>query len=79
MLWHFPIVEAARLRPGRPYCLAFRGDLNPISEELMADVRAGLPPAPGIFDYVEMTESEIEALERLRSLPVTKEFLHAAY
>jgi hypothetical protein len=47
-LWRFPIVETARLRPGTPYVLAFRGDLNPISEELMADVRRWLvQPARG--------------------------------
>lgn len=47
-LWQFPVVEAARLRPGVPYVLAFRGDLNPISEELMADVRRWLvQPARG--------------------------------
>jgi hypothetical protein len=47
-LWRFPIVEAARLRPGASYVLAFRGDLNPISEELMADVRRWLvQPARG--------------------------------
>jgi hypothetical protein len=40
--WSFPVVEAARLRPGAAYVLAFRGDLNPISEELMADVRRWL-------------------------------------
>jgi hypothetical protein len=41
-LWQFPIVEARRLRPGSAYVLAFRGDLNPISEELLADVRRWL-------------------------------------
>jgi hypothetical protein len=47
-LWRFPIVEAARLRPGVPYLVAFRGDLNPISEELMAEVRHWLAqPARG--------------------------------
>jgi hypothetical protein len=47
-LWRFPVSEATRLRPGVPYVLAFRGDLNPISEELMADVRRWLAqPARG--------------------------------
>ena len=41
-LWQFPIIEARRLRPGSAYVLAFRGDLNPISEELLADVRRWL-------------------------------------
>jgi hypothetical protein len=47
-LWRFPIAEVARLRPGTHYVIAFRGDLNPISEELMADVRKWLvQPARG--------------------------------
>ena len=47
-LWQLPIVDAARLRPGATYVVAFRGDLNPISEELMADVRRWLvQPARG--------------------------------
>jgi hypothetical protein len=47
-LWQFPIVEASRLRPGVPYVLTFRGDLNPISEEMLADVRRWLAqPARG--------------------------------
>jgi sugar/nucleoside kinase (ribokinase family) len=40
--WKVPIIDAARLRPGAAYVLTFRGDLNPISEELMADVRRWL-------------------------------------
>jgi hypothetical protein len=47
-LWQFPVVEAARLRPGATYVLTFRGDLNPISEEMLADVRRWLAqPARG--------------------------------
>jgi hypothetical protein len=47
-LWQLPVVEASRLRPGTPYVIAFRGDLNPISEELLADVRRWLvQPARG--------------------------------
>jgi hypothetical protein len=47
-LWQLPVAEAARLRPGTTYVLAFRGDLNPISDELMADVRRWLvQPARG--------------------------------
>jgi hypothetical protein len=47
-LWELPVAEAARLRPGAAYVLAFRGDLNPISEELLADVRRWLvQPARG--------------------------------
>jgi len=47
-LWQLPIADAARLRPGTPYVVAFRGDLNPISDELLADVRRWLvQPARG--------------------------------
>ena len=47
-LWHFPVADVRRLRPGARYFLAFRADLNPISEELLADVRRWLvQPAPG--------------------------------
>ena len=41
-LWEVPVADAARLRPGATYVVAFRGDLNPISEELMTDVRRWL-------------------------------------
>lgn len=48
ILWQLPVVDPSRLRPGTPYVIAFRGDLNPISEELMADVRRWLvQPARG--------------------------------
>jgi hypothetical protein len=47
-LWTFPVAERARLRPGVAYVVAVRGDLNPISEELLADVRRWLvQPASG--------------------------------
>jgi hypothetical protein len=47
-LAQFPLVEAALLRPGASYVLACRGDLNPISEELLSDVRRWLvQPGPG--------------------------------
>jgi hypothetical protein len=47
-LWSFPVAEVGRLRPGATYFVAFRGDLNPISEELLADVRRWLvQPARG--------------------------------
>jgi hypothetical protein len=47
-LWRFPLVEAARLRPGTRYVVVVRGDLNPISEDLLADVRRWLvQPARG--------------------------------
>lgn len=47
-LWHFPIAAQNQLVPGARYFLAFRADLNPISEELLADVRRWLvQPARG--------------------------------
>jgi hypothetical protein len=43
-----PIVEAARLPAGQRYTLAVRGDLNPISEDLLIEVRRWLvQPARG--------------------------------
>src|SRR4029079_16357164 len=38
-LWQFPSADANRLRPGGRYIVLVRGDLNPISEDLLADVR----------------------------------------
>lgn len=47
-LVQFPLVEASRLRPGGRYVVIVRGDLNPISEDLLADVRRWLlQPARG--------------------------------
>jgi len=47
-LWQFPIADANRLGPGRRYVVLVRGDLNPISEDLLADVRRWLvQPARG--------------------------------
>jgi len=47
-LWQFPIADANRLRPGGRYVVLVRGDLNPISEDLLADVRRWLvQPARG--------------------------------
>ncbi len=43
----FPVVELARLRPGRRYRIVFRADLNPLSEELVADVRRSLTDPGG--------------------------------
>jgi hypothetical protein len=45
-LWRFPVVDVRRLNPGAHYFLAFRADLNPISEELLADVRRWLVQPP---------------------------------
>jgi hypothetical protein len=47
-LSQFPIADAGRLREGRRYLVLVRGDLNPISEDLLADVRRWLvQPARG--------------------------------
>jgi len=47
-LWQFPIAETSRLQPGGRYVVLVRGDLNPISEDLIADVRRWLvQPARG--------------------------------
>ena len=42
VLSQFPIADLARLRPGGRYVVLVRGDLNPISEDLLADVRRWL-------------------------------------
>ena len=41
-LWQFPMAEVRRLRPNARYVVLVRGDLNPISEDLLADVRRWL-------------------------------------
>jgi hypothetical protein len=52
-LINFPIELTEPLTPGERYVLAFRGDLNPLSPELMGEVRrwlrqpAGAQPRPG--------------------------------
>jgi hypothetical protein len=52
-LIEFPIELAEALVPGERYTLAFRGDLNPLSPELIGEVRrwlrqpAGAQPRPG--------------------------------
>jgi hypothetical protein len=48
VLFELPMVDMARLRPGTEYVLAVRGDLNPISEDLLIEVRRWLvQPARG--------------------------------
>ncbi len=43
-----PVIEGVRLHPGTDYVLAVRGDLNPISEDLLVEVRRWLvQPARG--------------------------------
>ena len=52
-LINFPIELGESLTPGERYAIAFRGDLNPLSPELMSEVRrwlrqpAGAQPRPG--------------------------------
>jgi len=52
-LINFPVELTEALAPGERYVLAFRGDLNPLSPELMGEVRrwlrqpAGAQPRPG--------------------------------
>jgi len=41
-LSQFPLADVVRLRPGARYVVLVRGDLNPISEDLLADVRRWL-------------------------------------
>ena len=40
-LLRFPIADGGLLQPGQRYFLAVRGDLNPLSQELQAEVRHG--------------------------------------
>jgi Domain of unknown function (DUF4390) len=48
VLVDFPLVDARRLQPGGRYVVALRGDLNPISEDLLVEVRRWLvQPARG--------------------------------
>jgi hypothetical protein len=48
-LRHFPIAELSRLEPGGTYQLRVRADLNPLSPDVVAEVRRWLvrPPAQG--------------------------------
>jgi hypothetical protein len=43
----FPLVETSRLQPGTNYHLKLRADLNPISEELVSNVRRWLSRPSG--------------------------------
>jgi hypothetical protein len=47
VLWRLPITERARLAAGQRYFLAIRGDLNPLSQELQAEVRRWLRQPAG--------------------------------
>jgi hypothetical protein len=46
-LYRFAVTELARLEPGAGYRLRFRADLNPLSEDLVKEVRRWLVRAPG--------------------------------
>lgn len=46
-LWQFPVAERAQLHAGGRYFLAVRGDLNPLSPELQAEVRRWLRQPAG--------------------------------
>jgi hypothetical protein len=51
-----------------------------VFSELLADLRAGYAPAPGVFAFIEMSETEAEKLVTdLRRLPVTRKFLRGSY
>ena len=43
----FPVVESSRLEPGSSYHLSLRADLNPISEELVSNLRRWLSQPSG--------------------------------
>jgi hypothetical protein len=47
VLVRFRLTELSRLVPGAIYRVRFRADLNPLSEELVADVRRWLVQPPG--------------------------------
>jgi hypothetical protein len=47
VLLRFRVTELGRLEPGAVYRLRFRADLNPLSQELMQDVRKWLVRPPG--------------------------------
>jgi hypothetical protein len=52
---------------------------NYLYGELLADLRAGLEPASGIFEYLDMTEQQgSELVSEMRALPRTTEFLRNA-
>ncbi|MES1205165.1 MAG: DUF4390 domain-containing protein [Pseudomonadota bacterium] len=46
-LWQFPVAEHKQLDPSQRYFLAVRGDLNPLSPELQAEVRRWLRQPAG--------------------------------
>ena len=43
----FPVIESSRLEPGAGYHLSLRADLNPISEELVSNLRRWLSQPSG--------------------------------
>ncbi len=46
-LVRFPVADLASLEPGASYRIGFRADLNPISQELVGEVRRWLSREPG--------------------------------
>ena len=46
-LVEFPVVELSRLQPGVNYRLSFGADLNPLSQDVVADLRRWLARPPG--------------------------------
>ncbi len=47
--------------------------------ELLADLRAGFDPAPGVFEYLDFSRGRSEELiAQMRALPATDEFLRNA-
>ncbi len=41
-LWHFPVADLAKVKPGRRYFVAVIVEVNPISEDLLSEVRRWL-------------------------------------
>lgn len=46
-LWLFPVAELARLQPGATYRLSFSADLNPLSQDVITELRSWLARPPG--------------------------------
>jgi hypothetical protein len=46
-LWLFPVTDLSRLEPGSSYRLSFSADLNPLSPDVIAELRSWLARPPG--------------------------------
>jgi hypothetical protein len=46
-LWQFPVADLASLQPGVAYRVIIRADLNPLSQDVVAEVRRWLARPPG--------------------------------